>query len=133
MSENKECLFYIDHNPPECSGTWGGAIHKGACKVNSTDCKNTDGCFIKNLYSKLQAKEQECEKLKREIAFGNNGKLSDKIRAIVFKYLNDENSKYKQALDEIEEFCTVYSTNHDAYETVYKYILDIINKVKDKQ
>ena len=22
MSENKECLFYIDHNPPEYSGTW---------------------------------------------------------------------------------------------------------------
>ena len=69
MSENKECLFYIDYNPPEHSGTWDGAIHKGACKVNSTDCKDADGCFIKNLYSKLQAKEQECEELKREIAF----------------------------------------------------------------
>jgi hypothetical protein len=49
--ENKECLFYIDHNPPECSGTWGGAIHKGACKVNSTDCADTPQCFIKKLYS----------------------------------------------------------------------------------
>ena len=39
----------------------------------------------------------------------------------------------EQALDEIEEFCTVYSNNHDTYETVYKYILTIINKVKDKQ
>ena len=27
--------------------------------------------------------------------------MSDKIRAIVFKDLNDENSKYKQVLDEI--------------------------------
>lgn len=36
--------------------------------------------------------------------------------------------KLKQALDEIEEFCTLYCDNHDAYETVYKYILSIINK-----
>lgn len=39
-----------------------------------------------------------------------------------------EANKYKQALDKIEEFCIVYSDNHDAYETVYKQILDIINK-----
>lgn len=87
---------------------------------------------LKRIIDKLRAKEQECEELKREIAFGNNGKLSDKIRAIVFKNLDDENSKYKQALDEIEEFCIVYSNNHDAYETVYKHILDIINKAKEK-
>ncbi len=36
----------------------------------------------------------------------------------------------EQSLDEIEEFCTVYSANHDAYETVYKYILAFINKAK---
>lgn len=36
----------------------------------------------------------------------------------------------EQVLDEIEEFCTVYSANHDAYETVYKYILAFINKAK---
>lgn len=28
-----QCLFYIDHNPPEHTGTWNGAIHKGACKT----------------------------------------------------------------------------------------------------
>lgn len=88
--------------------------------------------FVKKLYLDKKAKVQECEELKREIAFGNNGKLSDKIRALVFKNLNAENLKYKQALDEIEEFCIVYSCNHDAYETVYKEILDIINNAKDK-
>ncbi len=67
MSENKECLFYIDHNPPEYSGTWGGAIHKGACKVNSTDCKDTDGCFIKNLYNKLKHKEQALDEIEKEL------------------------------------------------------------------
>lgn len=127
MSENKECLFYIDHNPPECSGTWGGAIHKGACKVNSTDCKDTDECFIKNLYSKLQAKEKECEKLKKQL--NQSMYLSEGTLRL---YAKRQNIKYKQALDEIEEFCTVYSANHDAYETVYKYILEIINKAKEK-
>ena len=64
MSENKECLFYIDHNPPECSGTWGGAIYKGACKLNSTFCNDTDKCFIKLLYQQVEQKERECERLK---------------------------------------------------------------------
>lgn len=64
MSENKECLFYIDHNPPECSGTWGGAIYKGACKINSTSCNDTDKCFIKLLYQQVEQKEQEYEDYK---------------------------------------------------------------------
>ena len=38
----------------------------------------------------------------------------------------------KRALDEIEEFCTVYSNNNDAYETVYKHILKIIKKAKEQ-
>ena len=65
MSKNKECLFYIDHNPPECSGTWGGAIYKGACKINSTSCNDTDKCFIKLLYQQVEQKEQEYEELRQ--------------------------------------------------------------------
>lgn len=60
-------------------------------------------CPIYKLKQQLQEKEKECEELKREIAFGNNGKLSDKIRAIVFKNLNAENSKYKQALEPFKD------------------------------
>ena len=60
-------------------------------------------CPIYKLKQQLQEKEKECEELKREIAFGNNGKLSDKIRAIVFKDLNAENSKYKQALEPFKD------------------------------
>lgn len=67
MKEVKECLFYIDHDPPECSGTWGGAIHKGACKVNSTDCKHTSQCFIKQLYKKNEKQKNEIKRLKQEI------------------------------------------------------------------
>lgn len=93
MNENKECLFYIDHNPPECSGTWGGAIHKGACKVNSTDCKDTDECFIKNLYNKLKIKEQECKELNSD-----NRYFVNKIMSL--ELLTDE---YEQAFNEIEK------------------------------
>ena len=37
----------------------------------------------------------------------------------------------EQVIDEIEEFCTAYSANHDTYETVYKQILDIISKSEE--
>lgn len=81
------------------------------------------------LRNKLQEKEQECEELKREIAFGNNGKLSDKIRAIVFKDLSAENSKYKQALDEIERFMIFEFSGQN--EWVKNDVLGIINKAKE--
>lgn len=91
-------------------------------------------CYFKQ----LKRKEKECEELKREIAFGNNGKLSDKIRAIVFKNLNDENSKYKQALDEIEkelipicESCRKYYTNQHCENCDTGAIKDLINKAKE--
>ena len=45
------------------------------------------------------------------------------------KHFNQMQQAVK-ALKKIEEFCTVYSDNHDAYETVYKQILDIINKAR---
>ena len=93
MSENKECLFYIDHNPPEYSGTWGGAIHKGACKLNSTDCKDTDGCFIKNLYNNLKIKEQECKELNNDNRYFVN-------KIISLELLTD---KYELAFKEIEK------------------------------
>ena len=45
--------------------------------------------------------------------------------------LQQQLDQLKQTLDEIEEFCIVYSDNHDAYENVYKHILEIINEAKD--
>ena len=80
-----DCNYIIDHDPPREQGTWGSAIHKGACKIYSKDCKHNPDCYFK----------QECKELKKEIAFGNNGTLSDKIRAEVFKELNDENNQLK--------------------------------------
>ena len=67
MTEIKECLFFINYDPPECSGSWGGAIHKGACKLNSTDCKNTSQCFVKKLYEKNDKQKEEIKRLKERI------------------------------------------------------------------
>lgn len=63
-----------------------------------------------------------------------NEELKEKIKK--YSNINEQDTKdfvkYKQTLDEIEKFCIIYSSNHDAYETVYKHILNIINKVKEK-
>lgn len=130
MSENKECLFYIDHNPPEYSGTWGGAIHKGACKVNSTDCKDTGECFIKNLYNKLKHKERECEELKRQVE--QTMYLSEGTLRL---YANRQNIKYKQALDEIENIADDYNRvekTSQYYRDGFDQIQDIINSIKEQ-
>ena len=72
--------------------------------------------------------KQECEEYKKKFSRFFN---IDNQECWDIAFLNNEKAKYKQVLDEIEEFCTVYSNNHDAYETVYKFILSIINKAKD--
>ena len=40
MSEIRECLFYIDYNPPEGCGTCGGAIHKGKQVISECEVEN---------------------------------------------------------------------------------------------
>lgn len=84
-------------------------------------------CPIYKLKQQLKSKEWECENLKQwqedaENLFKTQTDNADKII-----------NRHKQTLDEIEEFCTVYSNNHDAYETVYKFILSIINKAKGNE
>lgn len=162
MSEIKECLFYIDHNPPKCCGTWGGAIHKGACKLNSTDCKYTDKCFVKDLYKQLQAKEQECEKLKftlnhtglLDLMNKNNElkqeceELKDEILSLrkddkkacdyCVDYITKEKQayKYKQALDEIYNVVFIDDINCEVSKEVQdlsNVVINIINKAKDRK
>lgn len=111
-----------------------------------------DPCKICQYKQDYKQKEQECETLKSEnftfeelVKYQDeqlepfNGRyfehLDTKMIADLAKKsirLTTENRKLKNALDEIEEFCIVYSDSQDAYETVYKYILDIINKAKEQ-
>lgn len=97
-------------------------------------CENFD-CYFKQ----RKRKEQECEELIKEKAeIKKYLGISDKTIIQRLEELQEFKDKlkiseynYKQALDEIEEFCVIYSDNHDTYETVYKHILNIIDKVKD--
>ena len=90
------------------------------------------------LARELQAKEQECQQLRQEKAeikkyLGISSKtIMQRLEELQeFKdKLKITEYNYKQALDEIEEFCMVYSDNRDTYETIYKHILNIINKAK---
>lgn len=72
MSKNKKpliivginvskCCYVIDYDPPEGQGTWGGAIHKGACRVYSKDCKDNPNCYFKQLARKTQELETICK------------------------------------------------------------------------
>lgn len=130
--KNAHCKFF--------EGQTGLCKVKEFTKCNPVNCKLytiDELSTILGLQNRNAKLEQECEELKREIAFRNNGKLSDKIRAIVFKNLNDENSKFKQGLDEIEEFIKsqlddfgndVYSMDKSAINNIQ----DIINNVKEE-
>lgn len=93
----------------------------------SRDFYNGKYCNKENC-SLLKAKEQEYKNLKEELRCYRRSIKDISIESTeICKILE----KYKQALDKIEEFCTVYSDNHDAYETVYKQILDFISKSEE--
>ena len=86
-----------------------------------------------DLKRELEQKEQECERLKKtKKATEEASELFVKNADEIARLLENKLDQFKQTLDEIEEFCIVYSSNHDAYETVYKHILEIINKAKEQ-
>ncbi len=125
------------------------------CKESCCHCDEIPNCYFKQLKRKEQELlnqekiinklikerdnfEQECEKLKREIAFGNNGELSDKNKSHSFKDLNDENSNYNQALNEIEKIvsepCFFFDkTCEECSNNCEQEILDIIHKAKESK
>lgn len=82
MTDKEKIIDGIDVS--ECCWCDSESDTEPYCRINDGEdlnCEENPNCYFKQ----LKRKEQECEELKREIAFGNNGKLSDKIRAIVFK------------------------------------------------
>ena len=89
--------------------------YKRPCSENNFNC----------IWKKYLRKEQEYKNLKEELRCYRRSIKDISIESTeICKILE----KYKQALDKIEEFCITYSDNHDAYEAVYKQILDIISK-----
>lgn len=140
-----DCNYIIDQDPPKTRGTWGGAIHKEACKIYSKDCKHTPNCYFKQ----LKRKEQECENLKAEEKYLKQccQKAGEELAKHSFEYdgkeknlvvqaikLNEKYEKFKKAIEEIEKVCIEYTHEFADGATVHYYssddILDIINKTK---
>ena len=102
--------------------------HNKCCEENANELKDwliKYSRLSRDFYSGKYCSVKYCKQIQAK----------EQKRNELFNCLKQANGKryaYKQALDEIEEFCIVYSNNHDAYETVYKHILDIINKAKEK-
>lgn len=82
---------------------------------------------------KLKHKEQEYEELKKEIAFGNNGTLSDKIRAMVFTDLNKENNKLFKTLTDIKEIAEPYYTLGSKDSPVARILQKISEVIPDEK
>lgn len=116
------------------------------CQKQNCWYKNYSKEHIKNVQLKkqLQAKEQECEELKEKLSqVGDivkplNSELpEDKVIREIFLIVNDcineKVNKYKQALDEIEEYC---KQNHYCLEPDNRWlsdeIQDIINRAKEQ-
>lgn len=71
----------------------------------------------------LQAEKQKVKELEEKLHFHEVLEFQLKEERGINQGLEKELEAYKQALAEIEEFCMIYSDNHDCYETIYKYIL----------
>lgn len=144
---------HFDCGCKECKAEY--YVRYGYEIVEYDSCRDNPNCHFKQLKraeQKLQAKEKEYEELQKRFNDYQVRKIEE--NAILREFLNQyqeeaealksyetykiwlnnkcrkESEKYKQALDEIEEFCTVYSADHDEYEMVYKDILAFIDKAK---
>lgn len=151
--DGKECKYWFKPNPTD--------YRRCSLRGQNYNCDEIDDCFIKELLGKLKRKEQECNNLQSELDFAvqqkecleqkfdqlkaENEKLKEKFKKFFnidnqecwnIAFLNNENERYKQALDGIEEYLktqldgfgnAVYSVEKSAITK----ILDIINKAKD--
>lgn len=89
------CEWYEEHGGIEYQGMWeysNGCYLSQVDNKLSTDCAKNPNC----LYKQLQRKEQECEELKKKLQYAAE---ENKFQFI----LREENDRYEQALDKIEE------------------------------
>ena len=124
MSKNKEplivdginvskCCYVIDYDPPEWQGTWGGAIHKGACRVYSKDCKYNPNCYFKQ----LARKTQECENLKAEEKYLKQccAKAGEELAKHSFEYDGKEKNLVVQVMELNEKYELLKIQNQQQY------------------
>ena len=122
------CEFFIDHDPPSEQGTWGGAIHKGACKIYSKDCKYNNNCHFKQ----LARKTQECEDLKLVL---QQSKDNNKSTMLLLAEKNKECEELKEYIQEREvwgdhcEFCK-HNDKENCHQNIILDNLKTINSYR---
>lgn len=123
--------------------------YKNLCENYSKEvgCYNTfDGscikeqCFTYKLLQQLQAQEQECEELKKQLETSEEWRI--KAEGLNEK-LELKNTRYREALEEIEQelkediYCESQECGCDDFEECLRCtknkILDIINKAKEEK
>ena len=115
--DGKECRYWFRLNPDD--------YRKCSLRGKDDNCDEIKDCFIKELLGKLALKEQECNNLKEELRCCRRSIKDISIESIeICKILE----KYKQALDEIEEYLDAQQRYFDGED--YHNLLDIINKTK---
>lgn len=96
------------------------------------------------LQKKLQAKEQECEELKERVKTKCFDPKNKNNRCISYNRISQDYeidlmrlNKYKQALEDIEKYCTYMNTFNECNKTnmglKVDVVLDLINKAKENK
>lgn len=147
-----ECLFYQSNFEEDYD-----VKIKHFCSNwhNSCESANNSNCYFKQLARKEQECEQikekyealklenqegyeivaelkhECEELKKQ-DYENLKIIHDDFNQI--RLLRAENTRYRKALDEIEDYCNkqISLTGDLPFRTTESDILDIINKAKEE-
>lgn len=127
-----DCNYIIAYDPPKEQGTWGGAIHKGACKIYSKDCKYNSDCYFKQ----LARKTQECELAEQLIAGilktlnleaydwrADQNEILTEIRTFIEKNeaLKLENQEGYEIVDELKQECEELKEKYKEYVNFHNY------------
>lgn len=128
--ENKEQINIRNIHCAYFEGQTGLCKVKEFVKCNPINCKlytMDELSTIVDLQEKLQAKEQECEKLKAIVTEAEEAPIC--FHCGEEPCIRQERDKYKQALDKIEEY--IKQSGYYLPYNVKEDIKDIINKVKE--
>lgn len=124
-------------NVSECSSVYTDSYNDLCCDsaiCKDSPCKPSEmlcSFYVDHLKTKLEEKEQECEKLKETVKAYQEDRFCQGGCAI---YQYDKIHKLTEALEEIEEIANK-DFSHTAcveYKKQLKQILDIINKAKEQ-
>ena len=135
-----ECRYWFRVNPRD--------YRKCSLRGGNDNCVEIKDCFIKELLGKLAQKEQECERLKKDIKDITNLLDLDTGEEYNFgniemeiKELKTENEKNKQILVEIEEiakseidskeFMVVQCMLNGSVDNKNKILGQILQKIKE--